>query len=51
MKPLSTVKIIINGRITIPKEFREEHGWKEGDLLMLNDDNGKIIIEKIRSKN
>ena len=47
MKPIGTVKIIINGRITIPKEFREVHSWKEGDLLMLNSDDGKLIIEKI----
>lgn len=48
MKPIGTVRIIINGRITIPKEFREKYLWKEGDLLMLHDNKGKLAIEKIR---
>lgn len=48
MKPLGTVKLILNGRITIPKEFREKYNWKEGDLLMLYSDDNKIIIEKLK---
>lgn len=48
MQPLGTVKIILNGRITVPKEFRNKYNWKDGDLLMLYDDNGKIIIKKLK---
>lgn len=48
MKPLGTVKIVLNGRITIPKKFREEHGWKDNDLLMVYSDGGKIIVEKMK---
>jgi AbrB family looped-hinge helix DNA binding protein len=40
----ATVKVIKDGRITIPQEIRELEGIKEGDFL-------KISIEKIeRSK-
>ena len=48
MKPLGTAKIVINGRITIPKEFREEFKWKDGDLLIIYSDGAKIIVEKMR---
>jgi len=47
MKPIGTVKIIINGRVTIPKEFRDKYNWTEGTLLMLYEDNEKIIIKKL----
>lgn len=47
MIPIGTVKIIINGRITIPQEFRKKYSWKEGNLLMVYDNNGKLAIEKI----
>lgn len=36
----ATVKVIKDGRITIPQEIREIESIKEGDFL-------KIIIEKI----
>lgn len=40
----ATVKVIKDGRVTIPQEIRELEGIKEGDFL-------KITIEKIdRSK-
>ena len=48
MKPIGTVKMILNGRITIPKEFREKYNWKDGDLLMVYDNNGKITIKKLK---
>ena len=48
MEPLGTIKVILNGRITIPKEFRDKYGWKDGDLLMVYDDNGKMIIKKLK---
>jgi len=46
-KPLGTVRLVKNGRITIPIDFRIRYRWAEGTLFMLYDDNGKIIIEKI----
>jgi AbrB family looped-hinge helix DNA binding protein len=39
----ATVKVIKDGRITIPHEVRELKGIAEGDSL-------KITIEKIRDK-
>jgi len=47
MKPLGTVKLILNGRITLPKEFRKKYEWKDGDLLMLYEEDEKIIIKKL----
>jgi AbrB family looped-hinge helix DNA binding protein len=40
----ATVKVIKNGRITIPQEIREFEEIIEGDFL-------KITIEKIEKKN
>jgi len=48
MKPLGTARIVFNGRITIPKKFREKYKWKDGDLLMMYSDGSKIIIEKMK---
>lgn len=48
MKPVSTVKIVRNGRITLPKEFRDKYNWKEGDLLMIYDIGGNLRIEKLK---
>lgn len=39
----ATVKVIKDGRITIPQEIRELEGINEGDFL-------KITIEKIRDR-
>lgn len=39
----ATVKIIKDGRITIPSEIREIEGIKEGDYL-------KITVEKIEKR-
>lgn len=39
----ATVKVIKDGRITIPQEIRELEGIKEGNYL-------KITIEKIEKK-
>jgi AbrB family looped-hinge helix DNA binding protein len=40
-----TGKLSKNGRITIPKELREKHGWTEGTRLkwVIKDGNIEII--------
>jgi len=47
MKPIGTIRIIKNGRITIPKGFREKYNWEEKDLLMLYDKDGELRIDKL----
>lgn len=40
-----TAKIMARGQITIPVEVRRAHGWHEGDLLeVVEDDNGSVYL-------
>lgn len=41
------VKATREGRTTIPKEFRKKFDIQEGDSLLMEDGDGKIIIQKI----
>ena len=43
------VDILENGDaiIELPPELLEEVGWKEGDLLNIEDRNGSIILSKV----
>lgn len=35
--------------IELPPEMCEELGWKEGDTIDVSEENGQIIIKKVRS--
>ena len=37
------------GRIVIPKDLRKKLGIREGDLLEMNFENGKIVVEKFKN--
>ena len=36
------------GRIVIPKDLRKKLNLREGDLLEMNFENGKIVLEKFK---
>lgn len=36
-----------DGILTFPPEFIEQEGWKEGDLLEMKLENGKLIIKHL----
>ena len=42
-----TVKVTRNSQITIPKDIREKLGIKEGDMVEMRIELGRIVIEKI----
>ena len=42
------IKVGANGRIVIPKGIREILNIEEKDILKLNLENNKIIIEKVK---
>jgi AbrB family looped-hinge helix DNA binding protein len=44
------VKPLRNGQITIPKEFREELGLAEDDMLSLSLANGRLQIEVVHAR-
>ena len=47
MKEIGIVRRIDElGRIVIPKDLRKQLGIQEGDLLEMNFENEKIVIEK-----
>ena len=41
--------IVVDGRVTIPKEIMRELGWKDGTQIMGTDERGKgsILLSKI----
>ena len=39
------IKMLADGRITIPKRFREELGVKEGSILEASLYKGKLLLE------
>ena len=41
------VKVTRRGQTTIPQELREKYGIKEGDDLMIEDIDGRIVIRRI----
>ncbi len=41
------VKVTRKGQVTIPKKLRETLNIKEGDLLNVEEKNGKIIFSKL----
>jgi len=42
-------KVTRNSQITIPKDIREKLGIKEGDIVEIRTELGKVIIEKIEN--
>ena len=47
MKTKTHVKVTRKGQVTIPLPIREALGIKEGDILAVREEDGKIILEKI----
>ena len=43
------VKVTRNSQITIPKDIREKLDIKEGDIVEIRTELGKIVIEKIEN--
>lgn len=44
-------RIQINGRISIPKPFREALGWEDGDQVMMEIHLGEyILVENLSAK-
>ena len=43
------VKVTRRGQTTIPEEFRRKYDIQEGDSLLVEDEDGKIIIRTIKS--
>ena len=42
------VKVTRRGQTTIPEEFRRKYDIQEGDSLLVEDENGRIIIHTIK---
>jgi AbrB family looped-hinge helix DNA binding protein len=47
MKTKTHVKVTRKGQVTIPLPIRKALGIKEGDILAVREEDGKIILEKI----
>ena len=45
---IKTIKVSDKGQIAIPSEIRQKVGIEKGDDLILMQENGKIMIEKIQ---
>jgi AbrB family looped-hinge helix DNA binding protein len=43
---MPAVKVLPKGQITIPKKMRKHLDIKEGDTLVLEESNGKIVVKK-----
>ncbi len=42
------VKVTRRGQTTIPEEFRRKYDIQEGDSLLMEDEDGKIVIRTIK---
>ena len=38
-------KITRQGRVTIPKALRNRLGWREGDAVVFDQENGRLILQ------
>jgi len=47
MRPKTHVKVTRKGQVTIPLPIRKALGIKEGDILTVWEEGGKVILEKI----
>lgn len=45
------LRILGKGMVTIPKEWREEMGLQEGDIVKAKKEGNKVVIETPKSKN
>lgn len=43
---MKVVKMLSKGRITLPKEVREDMGLRVGDTLLLEESHGEIVLKK-----
>lgn len=43
---MQAVKVLSKGQITLPKDVRKKLGIKEGDALLLDEDDEKIVLKK-----
>jgi AbrB family looped-hinge helix DNA binding protein len=43
------VKVTRRGQTTIPEEFRRKYDIQEGDSLLVEDEDGKIVIRTIKN--
>jgi AbrB family looped-hinge helix DNA binding protein len=41
------LRVLSKGMVTIPKTWREEFGFNEGDIIKARKSQGKIIIETV----
>ena len=41
------VKVTRRGQTTIPQELREKYGIKEGDDLLIEDIDGRLVIRRV----
>jgi len=44
---MKIVRVTRKGQVTIPKEFREAFGIREGDLLIVEESEGRIVLKKL----
>lgn len=44
---MTTIAIDRFGRVVIPKDVRERHGWGPGTTLELNDDSASVRLEAV----
>jgi AbrB family looped-hinge helix DNA binding protein len=47
---LKTVKVSEKGQIAIPREIRKEMEIEKGDQLIIIEDKGKMIVEKVEDR-
>lgn len=45
---VKTIKVSEKGQIAIPQSIREEVGIDKGDVLIIVQDNGRILLEKAK---
>jgi len=48
--PQSFGRIQDNGRVSLPKEWRDELNWIDGDQVCFHFNNGRITVENLEAK-
>jgi AbrB family looped-hinge helix DNA binding protein len=43
-----TVRLSTKGRLVVPKEIRQHHGWSAGSELIFEDLGDKVILREVR---
>jgi len=44
---MRSVRLLANGRVTIPKAVRDGLGWKPGDRFVVKDVPDGVMVEKV----